>query len=51
MWKLISAQPEGARLGRTERSCTSGLYSGNELRRMLRGPPGNACGDEDVRTQ
>jgi hypothetical protein len=38
--KRISAQPVGARkrarLGYTERSCTSGLYSGSGLRPMLR---------------
>ena len=38
--KRISAQPGGARkrarLRCTERSCTSGLYSGSELRAILR---------------
>src|SRR5229473_563835 len=38
--KRISAKPGGARkrarLGYTERSCTSGLYSGSELRPILR---------------
>jgi hypothetical protein len=38
--KRISAKPGGARkrarLGFIERSCTSGLYSGSELRPMLR---------------
>src|SRR5258708_39992767 len=38
--KRISAQPGGARkrarLGYTERSCTSGLYSGSGLRPILR---------------
>src|SRR5579859_4806042 len=38
--KRISASPGGARkrarLGYTERSCTSGLYSGSELRPILR---------------
>src|ERR1700730_11395699 len=38
--KRISASPGGARkrarLGYTERSCTSGLYSGSGLRPMLR---------------
>jgi len=37
--ECISAQPGGvrkrARLGYTERSCTSGLYSGSELRPIL----------------
>ena len=38
--KRISAEPRGARkrarLGYTERSCTSGLYSGSGLRPILR---------------
>ncbi len=38
--KRISVSPGGARkrarLGYTERSCTSGLYSGSELRPILR---------------
>jgi len=38
--KRISAEPRGARKrvrwGSTERSCTSGLYSGSELRAILR---------------
>jgi len=36
----VSAKPrrarKRARLGHTERSCTSGLYSGSELRPILR---------------
>ena len=44
--KRISAKPGGARkrarLGFTERSCTSGLYSGSELRPMF--APSKACG-------
>src|SRR5229473_3059883 len=44
--KRISAEPRGARkrarLGYTERSCTSGLYSGSGLRPMF--PPSKAYG-------